>query len=99
MSILASIGWSRRALGLVALLVLLALGNLALLPAPLAAVAGSGCKGTNTSTFYFSDASHTTLVGSYHSNCQGVCTGSGQITGFFEIATTNVICGPRGGVD
>ena len=97
MSILAPFGWTRRALSLIALLALLAVGNLALLPAPLAAVVGSGCKGVNTSTFYFSNASHTTLVGSYHSNCQGVCTGSGQITAFYEIATTDVLCGPPRG--
>lgn len=99
MSILTPLGWTRRALSLIALLVVLAVGSLALLPTPLAAISGSGCKGTHTSTFYFSNASHTTLVGSYHSNCQGVCTGSGQITPYFEIATTDVICGNPGGIN
>ena len=94
MSILAPFGCTRPALALTVLLALLALGSLALLPAPLAAA--SGCIGNNTTTTYYSDASKTTVVGSYHSNCQGVCTGSGQITRYYRIFTTDVIC-PGGG--
>ena len=97
MSILAPFGCTRRVLSLAALLALLALGTSALLPAPLAAV--SGCIGNNTTTTYYSNASKTTVVGSYHSNCQGVCTGSGQITSYYRIFTTDVICGPYGGLD
>src|ERR1044072_256583 len=100
MSILAPFGGTRRALSLGALLALLALGSLALLSAPLPAVPpGSGCIGINTSTIYFSNASKTTIVGRYRSNCQGACTGSGQITSYFQIVTTDVICNPGGGVD
>jgi 4-hydroxybenzoate polyprenyltransferase len=84
---------TRRAAGLIAVLGLLAAGSLALLPAPLAAV--SGCFGRGTTTIYFSDASRTTVVGRFTSSCSGVCTGSGQVTSFFEIATTQ--CFPGGG--
>ncbi len=92
MSTLALQGLTRRALGLAAVLAALTLGSLALLPAPLAAV--SGCIGNNTETIYFSDASHTTIVGRYRSTCSGSCSGSGQITKFFEIAQTQVRCPP-----
>ena len=94
---LRGLGLTRRALGLAAGLALLSLGSLAIHPAPLAAT--SGCIGINTQTIYFSDASHTTVVGRFRSTCSGSCTGSGQITSFYEIATTNVICPPPGGGD
>jgi len=96
MSTLARQGLTRRALGLVAALVLLALGSLALAPTPLAAVSGSGCIGTHTTTIYFSDASHTTVVGRFTSSCTGVCTGSGSITSFYEIAMLQSICPGHG---
>ncbi len=97
MSNLARLGLTRRVLGLAGALALLALGSLAIHPAPLAAT--SGCIGINTETIYFSDASHTTAVGHFRSTCSGSCTGSGSITSFFEIATTNVVCPPPGGGD
>ena len=94
MSTLARQGLTRRALGLVAALALLALASLALAPAPLAAISGSGsgCLASNATTIYFSDFGRTTVVGSYYADCDGVCTGSGSITGIYEIAHTNVLC-------
>lgn len=92
MSAIAQQGLTRRSLALVAALVLLAVVGLALAPAPLAAISGSGCRAGNATTIYFSNAQHTTVVGSYSANCAGVCTGSGSITSYYEIAFTTVRC-------
>ena len=92
MSTIAQQGLTRRSFVLVAALVLLALVGLALAPAPLAAISGSGCRAGNATTIYFSNAQHTTVVGSYSANCDGVCMGSGSITSYYEIAFTNVRC-------
>ncbi len=90
-------GLNGRAVARFAILAALVLGSTAL-PTPLRAISGSGCKGgLNVTTIYFSDASKTTVVGHYHTDCAGVCTGSGTITSFYELATTNVVCNPRGG--
>jgi hypothetical protein len=57
-----------------------------------AAPPGTGCQTTGGVTRYYSDETLTRQVGEYTSTCQGVCTGRGRITPYFE--TFNFVCPP-----
>lgn len=61
----------------------LLLGGFALASTPVQAI-GSGCVSTGGITTYYSDATHTTIVGTYFSGCNGGCNGSGQITKYYR---------------
>jgi hypothetical protein len=44
-----------------------------------------GCMGTGTEVVYYSDANLTNEVGRYTTNCNGVCSGSGRVTQYYDI--------------
>jgi hypothetical protein len=57
----------------------LLLASFAIVSRPAEAVS-SGCQGFQGATTYYSDSTYRTIVSTYFSSCQGVCTGSGPIT-------------------
>jgi len=83
---------SRRLPLLLLALCLLTSMGLALLSLPAGAAQGSGCQTTGGVTIYYNNAGHTHEVGRYTSSCQGVCTGSGAITPYYDVM--NFVCPP-----
>lgn len=62
----------------------LALAGFAATPTPVQAV--DGCSGPGTITYYYNNAAHSQVVGTYQQNCNStVCTGQGAVTSYFDV--------------
>lgn len=72
----------------------LLLGSFAFGPEP-AAASGVGCSGPGTITVYYSNVGKSKEVGRYSESCQGVCTGDGRITAYYDVFF--IACPPPGG--
>jgi hypothetical protein len=72
----------------------LALAGFAVSSNPVQAV--NGCSGPGTITYYYNNAAHSQVVGTYQQNCNStVCTGQGAVTQYSEVFYLS--CPPPGG--
>lgn len=83
---------NRRLPLLLAALCLLAAAAVAFVAVPALDAAVSGCQAVGATTLYFNKPGGR-VVGTYRSDCQGNCTGTGAVTPYYEV-TNFLPCPP-----